>query len=367
MPAKKSHRRKAQRTASRRKPGSSPLFKVLAAVAILIAVVAGTVVVMRLMAPREPVPKFTERGQKLPRAETPAVNSTKPEKAADTKAPAPKAPARNGEVEKPLHSAEPLHEVFPKKPSAPQPMSPESGSLQASLPPSPPELPPLKKAPKVAIIIDDLGYDRHIAEKLMNLDAPLTLAILPHSPHTQAISRKAQIHGLEIMLHLPMEPVEYPEINPGPGALLTSMGPEELLQVLEENLVAVPNVKGVNNHMGSKLTTQSEQIYQIFSLLKRRGLFFVDSRTTEESICRPSARLIQIPFAQRDVFLDHFHDPIFIRKQFRELVRIARLKGEAVGIAHPNAMTYTILKETLPALRQQVNLVPASHLVRMVD
>ena len=168
------------------------------------------------------------------------------------------------------------------------------------------------------------------------------------------------------MLHLPMEPTEYPEINPGPGTLLASMDPDELLRVLEENLKTVPHARGVNNHMGSRLTTQSEQMYQVFSLLKRRGLFFVDSRTTDESVCRPSARLLQIPFAQRDVFLDHVHDPVFIRKQIRELVRIARLRGEAVGIAHPNVITYTVLKEELPTLRQQVDLVPVSRLVRVI-
>jgi len=110
----------------------------------------------------------------------------------------------------------------------------------------------------------------------------------------------------------------------------------------------------------------SEQMYQVFSALKRHGLYFVDSRTTDESVCRPSARLFQIPFSQRDVFLDHAHDPVSIRKQIRELVRIAQRKGEAVGIAHPHPATYNVLKEELPALRQQVELVPASRLVRVI-
>jgi hypothetical protein len=211
-----------------------------------------------------------------------------------------------------------------------------------------------------------VGYDRALAEKFMSLDAALTLSILPHSPHQQAIARIAHAQGSEIMLHLPMEPLEYPEINPGPGALLSSMSPDELLKVLEENLQTVPYVKGVNNHMGSKLTTHSEQIYQVFSVLKRRGLFFVDSRTTEASVCLPSARLLQLPFAQRDVFLDHVQDPAFIRKQFRELVRVARNRGEAIGIGHPHSTTYTIFKEALPELRQQVELVPASRLVRII-
>jgi hypothetical protein len=192
------------------------------------------------------------------------------------------------------------------------------------------------------------------------------VAILPHSPHQEALARLAHDRGLEVMLHLPMEPMEYPEINPGPGALLISMAPDELLRVLEENLKAVPHIKGANNHMGSRLTAHSEQVYQVFSALKRHGLYFVDSRTTDESVCRPSARLFQIPFTQRDVFLDNSQDPASIRKQIRELVRIAQRKGEAVGIAHPHPATYAVLKEELPSLRQQVEIVPASRLARVI-
>ncbi len=253
--------------------------------------------------------------------------------------------------------------MFPEKPPAPP--SPETDSLHAALPPLPPDLPVPSRLPQVAIIIDDLGYDRGLADKFINLDARLTLSILPHSPHVESIARMAAAKGREIMLHLPMEPIEYPGIDPGPGALLVDMAADELLRVLEKNLDSVPNIKGVNNHMGSRLTANSEQMYQVFSALKRRGLFFVDSRTTENSVCQPSARLFQIPFAQRDVFLDHSPEPAFIRQQIRLLIRIARRKGEAVGIAHPNSATYRILREELPALRQQVTIVPASSLVRV--
>ena len=139
------------------------------------------------------------------------------------------------------------------------------------------------------------------------------------------------------------------------------------MRVLEKNLGAVPHIRGVNNHMGSRLTAKSEQMYQVFSTLKRYGLYFIDSRTTDESVCRPSARLFQIPFGQRDVFLDHRQDPAYIRKQIRELVRIALRKGEAVGIGHPHLSTYNVLREELPALRRQVEIVPPSQIVRPLD
>jgi polysaccharide deacetylase 2 family uncharacterized protein YibQ len=114
------------------------------------------------------------------------------------------------------------------------------------------------------------------------------------------------------------------------------------------------------------LTTASDQIHQVFSVLKQRGLYFVDSRTTRETVCRPSAKLFQLPFAQRDVFIDHFQKPDFIRKQLKELVQIAHRNGQAVGIAHPHKVTYRILKELLPEIREKVQVVPASEIVSRV-
>jgi hypothetical protein len=362
MPRAKTPRKGKRRRAAG--PKSRPrvsLLKALGAVAVLVAIVLGAVVVVRFLSPPEPRPALTEHKKPPLKAESPSTRPRPPETRPEDKPPAVRAPARTAPEEKPAPQP-PAYEVFPERPPAPK--NGESEALHAALPPTPPELPPGRKLPRVAIIIDDLGYDRLLAERLIGLNAPFTLAILPHSPHQNAIARMAQAGGLELMLHLPMEPVEYPDINPGPGALHTHMGPDELLRVLEEDLDAVPHIKGVNNHMGSRLTASSEQMYQVFSVLKKRGLYFVDSRTTDESICKPSARLFQLPFAQRDVFIDHQQDPAFIRKQIRELVRIAYRKGEAVGIAHPHPATYTILKEELPALRQQVEIVPASALVR---
>jgi polysaccharide deacetylase 2 family uncharacterized protein YibQ len=366
MPAKKLPRKGARSRASRSKKSTQPLFKALVAVALLAAVVGGVAWGLGWLSRTETRPALTERKKTIPREQASAATPPVAEKKAESEPALPRPAGRVAGTENPVAAKPPLYEVFPEKSSSPKTPAAESDALQAALPPTPPEMPPLKKLPRIAIIIDDLGYDRQLAEKIINLNAPFTVAILPHSPHQTAIARLAHDRGLEVMLHLPMEPVEYPEINPGPGALLTSMEPDELLRVLEENLREVPGIKGVNNHMGSRLTARSEQMYQVFSALKRHGLYFVDSRTTDESVCRSSARLFQIPFTQRDVFMDHTHDPAFIRRQIRELVRIAQRKGEAVGIAHPHLTTYTILKEELPAVRQQVEIVPASRLVRVI-
>jgi len=232
--------------------------------------------------------------------------------------------------------------------------------------PVPQPLPKPDKLPKVAIIIDDIGYDRGMAEKFLSLDAVLTFSILPYSPFQKNILKAVRSRGWETMLHLPMEPNEYPKVNPGPGALLTSMTPDQLISQLSLDIAAVPGVKGVNNHMGSKMTAVSTQMYQIFSVLKKRGFFFIDSRTCSHTLCRPSARLLRLPFAERDIFIDHLQTPVFIRGQLKKLVRTAQKNGQAIGIAHPHIETYKIMREMLPEMQKKVRLVPASTLVHVV-
>jgi polysaccharide deacetylase 2 family uncharacterized protein YibQ len=274
--------------------------------------------------------------------------------------------------------------IAPEKPSGPvapvesKPATPQTTAKSPTFEiyPAKEKTSPAKKPPKsttpalhrplVAIIIDDLGYDKKMATKFSNLDAMLTFSILPHSPFQKSIARLSREKGFDTMLHLPMEPVEYPDVNPGPGTLLTSMTSDQLIRQLENDLDAVPFIRGVNNHMGSKMTAESSQMYQIFSILKKRGLYFVDSRTTVETLCKPSARLLQIPFAQRDVFLDHVATAQFIRKQLDELVRIAQRQGFAVGIGHPHLRTYQVLDEMLPELQKKIRLVPASAIVQLV-
>jgi polysaccharide deacetylase 2 family uncharacterized protein YibQ len=224
---------------------------------------------------------------------------------------------------------------------------------------------PPEKSPRIALIVDDIGYDRAVVRKFLSLNLPITLSMLPKSPFSKSITEEARKKHVEIMLHQPMEPFEYPRINPGPGTLLTNMTPDELVQQLIQNLDEMPFVSGVNNHMGSKMTASASQMRQVFSVLKQRNLFFIDSRTTEKTICRPSAALLEIPFGERDVFIDHFQDSTFIKKQLYELVRIATTHGEAIGIAHPYMKTYQVLKTALPDLKQKIQFVPVSEMVRV--
>lgn len=262
-------------------------------------------------------------------------------------------------IEKPsvIKAAIPDFEVFPEEPIA-KPKPPK--------PPKPPLLPPPPdRRPQIVIIIDDLGYDRSLAEKFLSIEGPLTYAILPHSPHGNEIANAAKRKGAEVMLHLPMEPEQYPETDPGPSALLSAMSPDERIALLESNLDSVPFISGVNNHMGSKMTANSEHMNQVLSIMKKRGLYYIDSLTTPNSKSRSSARLFQVPFAQRDVFLDHVPERAVIRIRLNQLVRIAELHGQAIGIAHPYETTYEVLSEMLPALHEKVQMVPASEAVRL--
>ena len=224
-----------------------------------------------------------------------------------------------------------------------------------------------KNLPKVSIIIDDLGYDSAIADKFIGLDARLTFSILPFSPFQKKIAGKARKNGIDVLLHLPMEPLEYPRIDPGPGALLTAMTPDELIRQLNADLDSLPYVTGVNNHMGSKMTAESDRMNQVFSVLKQRKLFFIDSRTTAETQSGQSARLFKVPYAQRDVFLDHVPKAEYIHSQMAKLIRYAETHGEAIGIGHPHAVTYEVLRELLPGLKSKVELVSASRVVRVTD
>ncbi len=218
---------------------------------------------------------------------------------------------------------------------------------------------------RIALIIDDIGYDKKMAMALHTLEPNISFSVLPWSPFGRVISRMLADRGAEIMLHLPMEPMEYPSVNPGPGALLTSMPPDMLIAQLEKNLKEVHGVSGVNNHMGSMFTTQSNQMNQIFTILKKEGLFFIDSRTAKNSQCRASARLLQVRFAERDVFLDNVQEVDYITGQFAQLKKIAKKHGAAIGIGHPYPATLETLKIELPKLKGKIEIIPASLMVRV--
>ncbi len=142
------------------------------------------------------------------------------------------------------------------------------------------------------------------------------------------------------------------------------MSPDELTDTLKKHIASFPYIKGVNNHMGSRMTALSSKMYQIFVVLKKEDLFFIDSRTSAQSLCKPSARLLQLSFAQRDVFLDHMQTPKAIKRQINLLITHAQKYGTAIGIGHPHKITYEVLKKEIGKLKTKVRIVHASKLVK---
>lgn len=247
----------------------------------------------------------------------------------------------------------PTYEVYPKKGVPAKPVD----KIKTA---------PGQGKPLVAIVIDDIGYDRGMADQFLSMGKTLTFSMLPYGPFTAEIASKARRKGIELMLHCPMEPNEYPQVDPGPGALLAGMSPDELIHQLNLDLEHVPGLKGVNNHMGSRLTASPERMRQVFTILKKHRLYFIDSRTSAETVANDSAHLLHVPFAERDIFIDHLDDLKFIRKQLNRLVLRAQKQGYAVGIAHPHPNTIAALKEFMPRLEKEVDLVPASMVVDAV-
>lgn len=218
--------------------------------------------------------------------------------------------------------------------------------------------------PRIAIIIDDLGYDSKTAFSFFGLGLPLSLSVLPYAPFTDKIVREAGKHGLEIILHLPMEPKNYPSVDPGAGALFLSMDEDKIRRILNEDLNEVPGAKGVNNHMGSSFTENSAKMSVVLEILKKKNLFYVDSRTTADTVGFELARKIGVPVAKRNVFLDNDLESKAIEMQMERLLSMARHYGAAIGIGHPHKQTLRVLEEYYSQIESEFQIVPVSNLVK---
>ncbi len=216
--------------------------------------------------------------------------------------------------------------------------------------------------PRIAIIIDDMGNALADGRKAIGLPGAITYAFLPHTPFARQLAEQAHRMNKEIMLHLPMQ--SRVGGRPGPGVLTLHMTEREFRQTLEANLDSVPHVTGINNHMGSLLTQHPGAMDWLMEALKDyRGLYFIDSRTSLQTVAQKVAEEHGVAHGRRDVFLDNIRTPEAIRVQLRRLIRKARSCGVAVGIGHPYKQTIRVLQEELPRMRQQgIRLVHASEL-----
>jgi len=218
-------------------------------------------------------------------------------------------------------------------------------------------------SPKIAIIIDDLGYDGTLAFSLFRLPVPISFSILPFAPLTDVIVRETNRWDAEAILHLPMQPREYPAVDPGPGALLLSMNENEIRKVLDEDLRRIQGAKGVNNHMGSSFTESKEKMAVVLEELKRRDLFYVDSLTTNRTVGFKLAKKMGVLTARRSVFLDNDLTQEAINIQMERLMSVARHSGSAIGIGHPHKETLRALEKYVPKLQEDFEVVAVSELV----
>ena len=218
--------------------------------------------------------------------------------------------------------------------------------------------------PRVAIIIDDMGMNAPIAKQFIQLSFPLTFSIFPYAPHALEVAKLFHDAGQQIMLHVPMEPHGYPDVDPGPGALLDSMNDQQLLSRFSKELSTLPGIVGINNHMGSKLTENQHIMALFMNCLRDKPLFFIDSRTTAGTVAFDEAIKAGIPAGQRDVFLDNIKEEQYILAQLRKLIAIAQIKKTAVGIGHPYPETVAALRRVGQLTQEsRVSIVPVSKLI----
>ena len=218
--------------------------------------------------------------------------------------------------------------------------------------------------PAISIIIDDMGYRLNSGVKAISLPGALTYSFLPHSPHAISLSKSAHQQSKEIMLHLPMEAESGKKL--GPGGLIECMTKQNFIKVLESNIESVPHAKGFNNHMGSLLTKSQLWMTRLMrEMSNNRNLYFVDSRTTSDSVALTVAQTEGLQSITRDIFIDHEESNEFIQQQLKKLIKRAKRKGTALAIAHPKKITLSILEKWLPTLKSQgVKLVSVSNLIK---
>ena len=223
----------------------------------------------------------------------------------------------------------------------------------------------LEDAYRVSIVIDDLGESYKTFKKLLAINIPVTFSILPFQTHSIRIANEAHEKSREVILHLPLEPKDSFNNSINHGTLLTNMKKTQLLDQLERNINAVPHISGVSNHMGSKFTEDKDKMELLLKAIKEKKLYFLDSRTTRNTVGYKLAKDMGIKTAQRNLFIDNNRELLSIEERLKSIPHIAKRNGgHAIVIGHPYPATISALEKTLPILEEQgVKFVPLSQMV----
>jgi hypothetical protein len=216
-----------------------------------------------------------------------------------------------------------------------------------------PAAPVSAAAGRIAIVLDDWGYNLNNLELLKEIPYPMTISILPGLAYSKRVAGEASRNGLEVVLHLPLEPFPSENVRLENNTVLTNMQEEMILQIFRKDLDGIPGVKGVSNHMGSKATADIRVMGILFKEMRRRSLYFLDSLVSGKSVCTEAARKMKVSFAKRDIFLDNSRDPQYIKGQIEKLKARAGKSGFAIGVGHDRRTTLEVLKEVLPELKKQ--------------
>lgn len=203
--------------------------------------------------------------------------------------------------------------------------------------------------PRIAIVMDDFGYNMNDMDDLFAAGKPVTFSVLPNLPYSRRVASLAGSKGYEVMLHLPLEsndkaaPAEVDTIK-------TDMNEKDVILKLEKNMASVPGLKGISNHQGSRATEDKNLMSIIMGDMKNKKLYFFDSLVTDKSVCCGAARSAGVPYAKRDMFLDNENSQGYIEKQVLALRRFAFRKGSAIAVCHDRKNTIAVLKRMMPEL-----------------
>jgi polysaccharide deacetylase 2 family uncharacterized protein YibQ len=249
----------------------------------------------------------------------------------------------------------------PHAAGAPRPVEPPSPPVIAAA--AVPERPQPEKEGLVAFVLDDAGYNLEELQSFLDLPGTFTVAVLPNLPHSREAARMVLAAGKDLILHCPMEPTGGE--NPGPGALLVGLDQQEIEARLARAFASVPGALGMNNHMGSRATADETLMTTVLGYLKKESLFYIDSRTTPDTVGPRVAQALGVPFAQRDVFIDDDTAPDLVHAAWARGVEEAKNRGSSILIGHvQNRAVLDILKTGEKELSgRQVRLARLSDVI----
>lgn len=217
----------------------------------------------------------------------------------------------------------------------------------------------------LAIVIDDFGYRKNNENQILKMPIEISIAILPNGPFTQQMAKKAQQQGREILIHMPMAPLSKQPLEK--NTLLPSMSEDQIQRLILLAIKRVPHAKGMNNHMGSAMTSSLPAMQKVMRTLANQQLYFLDSVTVAHSQVEAAGQEYGVSILKRQIFLDDNQDLAVVRQQLHQAIKLAQTHQSVIAIGHPYPSTIKALQEMLANLPANVQLVPVSSLLTKTE